>query len=84
MRTSAAASQIVDSALRSVLRRWPNAAATIRANSSPNMTGIGYTLLRLFDAQCHALGKSFLTKGRIDDSLIGFPRKSRGVTNGTQ
>jgi hypothetical protein len=37
-RRSAASSQIVESALRIVLRLWPNAAATIRPNTSNSIS----------------------------------------------
>lgn len=58
-------------------------AATIRSNSPPNRTGVGYGILRLFDRQYHAMAKAFATEGRIRDSHIGYPRKSRASSDAT-
>ena len=50
---------------------------SIRAIGTSNMTGIGYTVLRNLDSQYHAMARAFGKHGRIDDQLIGYPRKTR-------
>lgn len=57
-------------------------AVSIRSNSPPNLTGFGYGVLRLLDAQYYALAKAFATEGRIRDAHIGYPRPSRGADGG--
>lgn len=53
-------------------------AATIRSGGMPNRTGFGYTVLRWFDKQYHAMAVDYAKHGRIADRHIGHPRKSRG------
>jgi hypothetical protein len=54
-------------------------AAAIRVNSSINMTGLGYTILRLFDRQYRAMVRAYKIDGRLRDSDIGYPRRSRSM-----
>jgi hypothetical protein len=54
-------------------------ASTIRVEPGPNLVGLGYVVLRLFDRQYHAIVKAFDEDGRISDKLIGYPRKSRAA-----
>ncbi len=53
-------------------------AASIRAESGPNLVGPGYMILRRFDRQFDAMIRATMEEGRISDRHIGFPRKSRG------
>lgn len=54
-------------------------AATIRAVSPPNLAGFGYMVLRLLDRQYHEMARAWIRDGRIQDSHIGYPRRSRGT-----
>ena len=54
-------------------------AATIRLECMPNLVGPGYMTLRWFDTQFHTMAKAYATDGRIADSHIGYPRKSRAA-----
>lgn len=52
-------------------------AATMRLEPGPNLTAPAMLLMRLLDKQMRVLMKSYLEHGRIYDSMIGYPRKSR-------
>ena len=54
-------------------------AATLRAESGPNLLAPGYMILRRFDAQYDAMLKASMTEGRIADIHIGYPRNSRSA-----
>jgi hypothetical protein len=54
-------------------------AASIRVKSSINMTGLGYTILRLFDRQYHEMVRAYKIEGRLRDRDIGYPRRSRSM-----
>jgi hypothetical protein len=52
-------------------------AVSIRAVSPPNLTGPGFVWLRMLDSQFRAMARDLAVEGRIKDSHIGYPRKSR-------
>jgi hypothetical protein len=54
-------------------------AATVRVEAGPNLVGPGFLVMRLLDAQAHAMIRAYDREGRISDRLIGHPRKSRSV-----
>jgi len=54
-------------------------ASSMRVESGPSLVAPGLLLMRLLDKQTHAIIKAFQTDGRISDSLIGQPRKSRSM-----
>lgn len=55
-------------------------ASSMRVETGPSLVAPGLLLMRLIDKQTHAIIKAFQTEGRISDSLIGQPRKSRSQT----
>lgn len=58
-------------------------AATIRAACMPNLVGPGLLALRMRDREYFQMAKAIAEEGRIRDSHIGFPRKSRSESSNT-
>lgn len=52
-------------------------AASLRVEPGPNLLSPGLMAMRLLDRQAHAMMRAYSREGRISDSLIGQPRKSR-------
>lgn len=52
-------------------------AVSMRIEPGPTLVGGGFLLLGLFDRQARAVYKAYQEEGRISDTLIGQPRKSR-------
>lgn len=55
-------------------------ASSMRVEPGPNLVGAGLMLMRVLDKQAHAILKAYTKEGRISDSLIGRPRKSRTLS----
>jgi hypothetical protein len=54
-------------------------AATLRIEPGVNLVGCGLLAMRFLDKKVHAIVKALQMEGRVSDSLIGQPRKSRSA-----